>query len=48
MVPCDQTFPLALMRLKCLAAVNKAMFFKAFPDLEKDAINAVYDLREGL
>jgi hypothetical protein len=29
-----------------MAAVNIAKFFKAFPDLEEDAINAVYDLCE--
>jgi hypothetical protein len=32
--------------LKRLAAVNVAKFFKAFPDLEEDAINAIYDLCE--
>ena len=32
--------------LKRMAAVNIAKFFKAFPDLEEDAINAVYDLCE--
>jgi len=29
-----------------MAAINIAKFFKAFPDLEEDAINAVYDLCE--
>jgi hypothetical protein len=32
--------------LKRLAAVNIAKFFKAFPDIEEDAINAIYDLCE--
>ncbi|KAI0267058.1 apoptosis inhibitory protein 5-domain-containing protein [Gloeopeniophorella convolvens] len=32
--------------LKHLAARNIAKFFKAFPDLEEDAINAIYDLCE--
>ncbi len=32
--------------LKRMAAINIAKFFKAFPDLEEDAINAVYDLCE--
>lgn len=32
--------------LKQLAAANVAKFFKAFPDLEEDAINAIYDLCE--
>jgi Apoptosis inhibitory protein 5 (API5) len=32
--------------LKRLAAMNIARFFKAFPDLEEDAINAIYDLCE--
>ena len=32
--------------LKRMAASNIAKFFKAFPDLEEDAINAVYDLCE--
>lgn len=32
--------------LKRLAAMNIAKFFKAFPDLEEDAINAIYDLCE--
>jgi hypothetical protein len=32
--------------LKRMAAVNIAKFFKAFPELEEDAINAVYDLCE--
>lgn len=32
--------------LKRMAAANIAKFFKAFPELEEDAINAVYDLCE--
>jgi hypothetical protein len=32
--------------LKRMAAFNIAKFFKAFPELEEDAINAVYDLCE--
>ncbi|KAI9447167.1 apoptosis inhibitory protein 5-domain-containing protein [Russula earlei] len=32
--------------LKYLAAANIAKFFKAFPDFEEDAINAIYDLCE--
>ena len=32
--------------LKRLAAVNIPVFFKAFPDLEEEAINAIYDLCE--
>jgi hypothetical protein len=32
--------------LKRLAAVNIVKFFKAFPDLEEEAINAIYDLCE--
>ena len=32
--------------LKHLAAMNIAKFFKAFPDYEEDAINAIYDLCE--
>ncbi|KAH9053365.1 apoptosis inhibitory protein 5-domain-containing protein [Lactarius vividus] len=32
--------------LRRMAASNIAKFFKAFPDLEEDAINAVYDLCE--
>ncbi|KAH8995243.1 apoptosis inhibitory protein 5-domain-containing protein [Lactarius hatsudake] len=32
--------------LRRMAASNIANFFKAFPDLEEDAINAVYDLCE--
>ncbi|KAF8269291.1 apoptosis inhibitory protein 5-domain-containing protein [Lactarius quietus] len=32
--------------LKRMAAVNIAKFFKAFPELEEDAINTVYDLCE--
>ncbi|KAI0293244.1 apoptosis inhibitory protein 5-domain-containing protein [Russula brevipes] len=32
--------------LKSLAAANIARFFRAFPDLEEDAINAIYDLCE--
>ncbi|KAH9017315.1 hypothetical protein EDB85DRAFT_2155262 [Lactarius pseudohatsudake] len=32
--------------LRRMAASNVAKFFKAFPDLEEDAINAVYDLCE--
>ena len=32
--------------LKRLAAVNIVKFFRAFPDLEEEAINAIYDLCE--
>ncbi|KAH9954042.1 hypothetical protein BGW80DRAFT_1404982 [Lactifluus volemus] len=32
--------------LKCLAAMNIANFFKAFPDIEENAINAIFDLCE--
>lgn len=32
--------------LKKLAASNITKFFKPFPDLEEDAINAIYDLCE--
>ncbi|KAN0116351.1 Apoptosis inhibitory protein 5 (API5) domain containing protein [Russula decolorans] len=32
--------------LKRLAAINIVKFFRAFPDLEEEAINAVYDLCE--
>ena len=32
--------------LKRLAAMNITKFFKAFPDLEEDAINGIYDLCE--
>ena len=32
--------------LKRLAAVNIVKFFNAFPDLEEEAINAIYDLCE--
>ena len=32
--------------LKKLAAENIPKFYKVFPDLEEDAINAIYDLCE--
>jgi hypothetical protein len=32
--------------LKCFAAGHIRLFFKDFPDLEEEAINAVYDLCE--
>jgi hypothetical protein len=32
--------------LKRLAAINIVKFFRAFPDLEEEAINAIYDLCE--
>ncbi len=32
--------------LKRLAAINIVKFFKAFPDLEEESINAIYDLCE--